>query len=242
VHAAIGASAPAALVITGHVDPLQGAVMSAISAGFSLLPDLDHPKATATKALGMPAHLLAHALCKAAVGATATGRDRGHIAWQQVQKRDPYHRTLTHTLAAAVLVGTLGFLSVLAGAVFTGMVASFGVFLLWPLRKRAIGPVVLAAAAAAVGAVFLLDPWLMALAVGGGYVSHLAADACTAAGVPALWPLAVRTTGANGVVRKKRWWNVRLLGGLVASGSREEKGPAIGVALAVNGVLLLLEL
>jgi membrane-bound metal-dependent hydrolase YbcI (DUF457 family) len=229
-------------MVTGHVDPLQGAVMAAVSAGFALLPDLDHPKATATKALGMPVHLLVHGLCKAAVGATATGRDRGYIAWQRMQKRDPYHRTLTHTLVAAALVGCVGFLSVLAGAVSTGLVASFGVFLLWPLRKGAIGPVVLAAAATAVGAVFLLDPWLMALAVGGGYVSHIAADACTAAGVPALWPLTVRTGGVKGFPGKKRWWNVRLLGGLVASGSREEKGPAIGVALAVNGVLLLLEL
>ena len=50
VHAAIGASAPACLVVTQHVSILQGISMAAVSAGFSLMPDLDHPKACATQA------------------------------------------------------------------------------------------------------------------------------------------------------------------------------------------------
>lgn len=233
VHAAIGASAPAALVLTGHVDPLQGAVMAAVSAGFALLPDIDHPAACATKALSKPVHLLVHGMCRAAVASTATGRDRSSIAWDKVHKRDPYHRTLTHTLLAAAVLAATGFLTALVSPVLSGMLAALGVFLLWPLRRMAIGPVVLGAAAAAVGSVLLLDPWLLALAIGGGYASHIVADGCTAAGVPALWPLAIKG---------KRWWNIRLLGGAVASGSGQEKGPAIGVALAINGLLLLLEL
>ena len=233
VHAAIGASAPVALVVTGHVDPLQGAVMSAISAGFALLPDIDHPNACATKALGPVVHRLVHTLCKVAVKSTATGRDRSGIAWKEARKRDPYHRSLTHTLVVSAAMGAAAFLSVLAGAVPTGFVAAFGVFLLWPLWDKSVGLVVLGAAGAAVGSVLLLNPWLMALAVGGGYLSHVVADGCTAAGVPALWPLAVKG---------RRWWSLRLLGHTVRSGSPEERNPALGVALALNGLLLLLEL
>ena len=43
VHAAIGASAPVGLVVTQHVSILQGLTMAAVSVGFSLMPDLDHP-------------------------------------------------------------------------------------------------------------------------------------------------------------------------------------------------------
>lgn len=233
VHAAIGASAPIALVLTRHVDPFQGIVMAAVSAGFALLPDLDHPDACASKALGKPVHRVVHSLCKAAVQATATGKDRQSIAWKEVRKRDPYHRTLTHTVAASLAVASAAFLAASAGAVPAAMVAALGVFMLWPLRRGAVGPVVMAALVAAVGAAVLLDPWLLALAVGGGYLSHVVADGCTAAGVPAFWPVPIQ---------KKRWWSIRLLGGLVSSGSAGEKGPAIGVALASNGLLLLLQI
>lgn len=233
VHAAIGASAPVGLVVTQHVSILQGAVMGAVSAGFALMPDLDHPSATATKALGKPVHRVVHSLCKAAVKSTATGRDRSYIRFKQARGQDPYHRTLTHTLLASVVMGSFAYVLAYASPMTRGAVAAFGVMMLWPLYRKTIGLVVFGAAVVAAGSVILLNPWLVALAVTVGYASHIVADGCTAAGVPALWPLAIQG---------KRWWNIRLLDGKLASGSAEEKGPAVGVAMASNVLLVLLSL
>lgn len=233
VHAAIGASAPVGLIVTQHVNILQGFTMAAVSAGFALLPDLDHPKATASKALGAPVHKVVHSLCKAVTNGTATRRDRSYIQYQQMKRRDPYHRTLTHTLLASVVTGALAYLLARISPMGAGAIAAFGVLMLWPLYRKTIGLVVLGAVAASMGAVMLLNPWLLGIAVTGGYVSHVVADGCTTAGVPALWPMKIRG---------KRWWNIRLLDGVVASGSFEEKGPAVGVAVASNALLVLLAL
>jgi len=233
VHAAIGASAPAGLVLTQHVSILQGVVMAAVSAGFSLMPDLDHPNACATKALGKPVHKAVHTLCKAVVKSTAMGRDRSYLTFRKARGQDPYHRTLTHTLLVSVAMGALAYVLTMASPIACGTLAALGVFTLWPLYRKTIGLVVLGAAVAAVGSVIYLDPWLMALAVTGGYASHVVADGCTTAGVPAFWPLAIQG---------KRWWNIRLLGGSVSSGSAAEKGPAIGVAMASNALLVLLSM
>ena len=233
VHAAIGASAPVGLVVTQHTTILQGFTMAAVSAGFSLMPDLDHPRATASRALVELVHRVVHGLCRVVVSGTATGRDRSYISYQQMKRRDPYHRTLTHTLLASVAVGTLAYLLASISPTGAGAVAAFGVLMLWPLYRKTVGLVVLGAAAAAVGAATLLSPWLVGIAVTCGYVSHVVADGCTTAGVPALWPLKIQG---------KRWWNIRLLDGVVASGSFQEKGPAVGVAMASNVLLVLLAL
>jgi membrane-bound metal-dependent hydrolase YbcI (DUF457 family) len=233
VHAAIGASAPVGLVATQHVTILQGAVMAAVSAGFSLMPDLDHPKACASQALGKPVHKAVHSLCRTVVKRTALGRDRSYIRYRQIRGQDPYHRTLTHTLLAALVMGAVTYGVTYVSTIGGAAVAALGVFMLWPMYRKTVSLVAVGAAAAAIGSVFLLDPWLMGLAVAGGYASHIVADGCTASGVPALWPLSIQG---------KRWWNIRLLGGMVASGSAEEKGPAIGVALASNALLILLSL
>lgn len=231
VHAAIGASAPVGLVVTQHVSILQGLTMAAVSAGFSLMPDLDHPKACATQALGKPAHKAVHGLCRTVVESTALGRDRSYIRWKKIKGHDPYHRTLTHTLAVALMMGALAYGLAFTGPIATGAVAAFGVLMLWPLYRKTISLVILGAAAVAACSSLYLDPWLIGIAVMAGYLSHIVADGCTAAGVPALWPLRIQG---------KRWWNIRLLNGEVASGSTEEKGPAIGVAIASNVLLILL--
>jgi membrane-bound metal-dependent hydrolase YbcI (DUF457 family) len=83
------------------------------------------------------------------------------------------------------------------------------------------------------GAATILTPWLITLAAAGGYASHLAADACTKAGVPLFWPVAIR---------EKRWWNIRFLGSAVTSGTDQEKAPAVGVAVASNLFLLFMYL
>lgn len=233
VHAAIGASAPIGLVVTQHVNVMQGFTMAAVAAGFSLLPDLDHPRACASKALGVPVHRAVHSLCKIAASGTATGRDRAQIAWKKSRGQDPYHRSLTHTLLISILVGVAVYAAAWMGPVAIGAIAAFGVFLLWPLYRKKIGPLVLAVAATAVAAAILLNPWLLALAAFAGYLSHVIADGCTKGGVPLLWPMEIKG---------KRWWRIRLVGTLVESGSEREKGPAAGVAAASNALLLLLML
>lgn len=236
VHAAIGASAPAGLIFTSHVTVPQGATMAVVSAGFALLPDLDTPRSTASVALGRTVHRSVHKLSSWVLFTTATGRDKSDLAWRQRMQgwcRDPVHRTLTHTLAATFVVGAGAYLAFLLSTTAAAILAALGVFLLWPIKRKAIPLVVVGAAAAAVATILLLTPWLLALAVGGGYLSHVAADACTKSGVPALWPARVKN---------KRWWNIRVLGSLVSSGSSRERGPAVGVSLASNGLLLFLML
>jgi membrane-bound metal-dependent hydrolase YbcI (DUF457 family) len=114
----------------------------------------------------------------------------------------------------------------------SGLVAALGVYLLWPLRKVTKGVVILGAMAAAAGSALTLTPWLITLAVTCGYISHVAADACTKSGVPALWPLPVKG---------KRWWNIRILDSMVTSGSALEKGPAVGVSVFANIALMFLK-
>ena len=206
--------------------------MAAVSAGFALLPDLDNPNACASKALGRVVHNLVHMLCKTAFNASATRRDNGSKDWMLSRMRDPYHRTLTHTLAAVVTVWAIAYGAAYASGIVTGFLAACGVILMWPLHRRSVGLVVAGALAAATGSAMLLDPWLFSLAVGGGYLSHIVADACTTTGVPALWPVQIKG---------KRWWNIRLLDGLVRSGSSWERGPAVGVSLSANALLVILQ-
>jgi len=234
VHAAIGASTPIGLILTQHVSPLQGATMAAVSAGFSLLPDAECEKATADRALGGVFHKPVHRLCAWVYDATATPADARNAQWRLIRKwKDPYHRTLTHTLLAVLTLGMLTYTIAISAPAFMAFIAAFGVFLLWPLHRKVLLGVAVGAAAAAVGAATLLTPWLLTLAVAGGYLTHVVGDACTKGGVPAFWP--VRIQG-------KRWRNIRLLGGLVASGSSREKGPALGISLASNALLVFLML
>lgn len=226
----IGASTPVGLVVMQQASPVQGVAMAAISAGFALLPDLDHPRSCASRALGRITHSFVHGLCRTAFHATALAGDKKSLTYLRSIRRDPYHRTLTHTLVASFAIGAVAYAAGW-GRVSTGAMAGLGVMLLWPLYRRTLGMVVLGAAATAVTASLLLTPWLLALAVGGGCASHVLADACTKQGVPAFWPIKIKG---------RRWWNVRLLGGLVASGSTHESGPAVGVSMAANALLLLL--
>lgn len=233
VHAVIGASTPLGLVVAQNVSIPQGLVMAAVASGFSLLPDLDHPNACASKAFGSFVHKAIHRLCKATVKATATGRDRSYVSWKASVSQDPYHRTLTHTIVASLGIAILAYAVSWAGPIGLGFTAAIGVMTLWPLYRKSIGAVVLGAALGSVAAAFLLTPWLMALAVLAGYSSHVIADGCTKGGVPALWPLEIKG---------HRWRRIRLMGRSISSGSEQEKGPAVGVAAVSNALLLLLML
>lgn len=231
VHAAIGASTPVGLAVAHHVTVPQGLVMAAVSAGYALLPDLDSPTSCASRALGGFVHRFAHRLCKVIVNTTSLPRDKAYARWMQIHHRDPYHRSLTHTAAATGLIALVAYGAAWAHPLAAGFIAALGVLLLWPLRRTAVAVVVFGAMVVSVVTVMLLSPYLLALAVAGGYASHIAADACTKAGVPVLWPV---------TIQGKRWWRIRLLGSTITSGSPREKGPALGVSLASNALLLLL--
>ncbi|WP_374215315.1 metal-dependent hydrolase [Streptomyces sp. NEAU-Y11] len=228
VHVAIGASAPIGLVATQAITIPQGVVMAIVAAGYAVLPDVDTPTSCASRALGPLAHKAVHGLCRSVVDRTALRRDKSRVRWMEIRRRDPYHRSLTHTLAATLLLGCIALGSSWAHPAFAGFLAALGAFLLWPICGR-FGLIVPAAAVAALGAATVLSPWMVTLAVTGGYMSHLLADACTTAGVPLFWPLEIQG---------KRWWYIRLLGASVTSGSPGERGPAVGVALASNVLLL----
>lgn len=237
VHAAIGVSAPAAVTLTGAVSIPQGLIMAAVSAGFALLPDVDSPNSLASQAMGPLAHRVTHRISRAALTSTSTGRDVSNANWRRMNRQDPVHRTLTHTLLVTLAVAGLTYTVGLVG--LGGMVTGLGVFLLWPVYRKkgkvsrgvAMGVCFAGAVGVSYAAGLCMTPWLLALAAGGGYLSHVAADGCTTSGVPALWPM--KFGG-------KRWWNFRLLGGYVKSGQKEERGPALAVALATNGLLLFL--
>lgn len=239
VHAAIGVSVPAGVTLTGAVSIPQGVIMAAVSAGFSLLPDIDSPNSLASQAVGPLAHRAVHRVSRAALTSTSTGRDVSHANWKRINRQDPVHRTLTHTVLVTLALSAFAYLA--DTATLGGLVTGLGVFLLWPVyrkkgkvsRRIAMAVCFLGAVAVSYAAGLYMTPWLMALAVGGGYLSHVIADGCTTSGVPALWP--VKFSG-------KRWWNFRLLGSYVKSGQKEEKGPALAVALAMNGLLLFLTL
>lgn len=100
-HSATGAAGGAMLVLVpGLVNTPVDVVVAIIGcAGFALLPDIDHPKATAAQTFGWPSKLIAKLVEKLSAWiyfSTKTGRD---------QKRQGGHRTLTHTLLFAITMG-----------------------------------------------------------------------------------------------------------------------------------------
>lgn len=231
VHAAIGASIPAGPVLGGSIGVAQGLAMAAISAGFALLPDLDHPDSIASKAFGKRAHKVVRDCCMRSQKLTSTKYDQKYIAWRARKGWDTAHRTLTHTTVVALVLMSLTYAISSVSIVAMSVLAGAGTHALHSLHRTKTAIAVLGAILVSIGAATLLNPWLMALAVGGGYFSHIVADACTTQGVPVFWPLSIKG---------KRWWNVRLLGSRVRSGGKGEEGPALGVALASNGLLMLL--
>lgn len=206
-HAVIGAAAPLSLVTAG-ADLGQLAVLAVLSAGAALGPDIDHPNATATKALGGPVHKVVHSLSTTVRKATSTPADRSAaIQWEGLG-RDADHRALTHTgvsflalSATAYAVAQLPF-----GAAAMAAVAGW---MLGHLTGRASAPVA-SIAAAALTLVCGPPAWMTAVAVGAGWLSHVLADGCTMGGVPLTWPLKRRG---------RRWGHTRILGRMLRSGA-----------------------
>lgn len=201
-------------------------MLSAISAGFALGPDIDHPNSTITRAIGQPVHLAFHGMSTASRNVRATVYDRRRFAEARKRGIDPSHRALTHTL---VFTGVMGCVAYLVGhsSVLTAALAGVSVVICRKLVPGRLQAVTFGAAAAVamLGASVEFSPDAVALAATAGWLSHVIADSCTTAGVPAMWPMKVKG---------RYWWRLRLLGGWLRSGEPKEYGVAFGISVVMN--------
>ena len=183
------ALAPAVGVGTVH----QAVVFAATTAGFTLLPDLDHPSASATRLFGWLTGALSWLLRRlsAAVYALTKGpRD---------EKGPGTHRHLSHTLLFAVALGA----ATSAGCSAGGAWAVLGVLLFGLLLAvGALGDWLLLPYGGAVAWWYFTAPddrvaqladisgWL-GVAVAAGCFVHCLGDSLTESGCPFLFPLPI---------------------------------------------------
>jgi membrane-bound metal-dependent hydrolase YbcI (DUF457 family) len=170
---------------------------ASLVAGYALLPDLDHPQATASRCLGPVTGAISTGLRAASFRLyTATKGPRD-------ERSEGMHRHLTHTAAAAVVAGglcwvTTSLLGMLAVAAWVG----FGLLLAHDRLGRlalaafGVGPLVaiLGAGTDVVTAISTMvdtmSSWLW-IAVIIGCLVHDVGDAITEAGCPILWPVPI---------------------------------------------------
>lgn len=176
-HVATGAAgflaavAPAYALTGNALSPGEVACGTLVAAGAALLPDLDHPKATVSRAMGPFSWFASRAISKLAGG----------------------HRNGTHSLLALALVGGGAAAVATTGSLVGAFLLCFlCVSLVARLFLDGFNDVTSAIVAAVVSAGLLaVTPnfdWLP-IAVAGGYALHLAGDAITKQGVPLAWPL-----------------------------------------------------
>lgn len=209
-HALSGAVAylAAAPLLIPTAPPEVAAVGAVMAAGAALLPDLDHPDATAARAYGPITWVLARAVCAVSGG----------------------HRGATHSLLGIAVAGGLAAAVSYAG----GWPLTVAVWLCVGLAVRALrgrtrrggmASGLVSAAACAVPAWWLVhgSGWVVAAPTGWalavGYAAHIAGDALTEHGVPLGWPHRRRYRLAS--IDTGEWVETRLV------------APALGVALAV---------
>lgn len=218
--------------------PLAIAVGTAVCAGGALFPDLDlsgkvtrnRGGATVARTFGVLSLFAAEVIEKISLGIYTATRMPAD------PKRTNGHRTFTHTLPFAALVGwgttalctAFGRWAVL-GVVFVMVgLALRGLFDGW--AERAGWAVVTLISAALAGFVWANLPPdrgypMLGLAVGVGCVVHLLGDMITRTGVPLLWPVPYG---------RRMWTMVRLPSGLaIRAGSPVE-------TIALRGAFLLI--
>jgi membrane-bound metal-dependent hydrolase YbcI (DUF457 family) len=178
------------------------AIGAAVCAGGALLPDLDmsgkvtkdEGGSTVSRSFGVVSLFIAEVIEKISVGVyTATKLSKD-------PDRHNGHRTLTHTLPFAALMGfgatwlctRYGKWAVLGVLFFTFGLALRGLFDKWAHRAGWV-LVTITSGAAAYGAYIKLPEGrgfpMIGMAVGVGCIVHLLGDIVTRAGVPILWPI-----------------------------------------------------
>ncbi|WP_328998928.1 metal-dependent hydrolase [Kribbella sp. NBC_00709] len=211
---------------------------AAATAGYALLPDLDHPGASASRLLGPVTRLVSGAV--RAFSGVLYNLTKGPRDEESTGK----HRHATHTLVAAVLLGFLaaslgdrGKWAVLGVAV-TGLVLAadaLGDWIVLAVLAAAGWSVVGAAlpgtsAADAVQAgLTQIGGWIGA-AVAVGMFVHCLGDSLTRSGCPWLWPLPIRG---------ETWYELRLPRPFRFSTDSWVERLIVAPVLFVAGVLLL---
>ena len=211
---------------------------AAATAGYALLPDLDHPGASASRLLGPVTRLVSGAV--RAFSGVLYNLTKGPRDEESTGK----HRHATHTVAAAVLLGVLagslgdrGKWAVLAVAV-TGLVLAadaLGDWIILAVLAAAGWSVVgttlpgTGAADAVQAGLTQIGSWI-GVAVAIGMFVHCLGDSLTRSGCPWLWPLPIRG---------ETWYELRLPRPLrFRTGSWVEHGVIVPILL-IAGVLLL---
>lgn len=182
---------------------------AAATAGYALVPDLDHPGASASRLLGPVTELVSAAV------RTFSGLLYNLTKGPRDEDSTGTHRHATHTLAAAIGLGVLaaslgdrGKWAVLAVAV-TGLVLAadaLGDWIIiavlgataWSVTGTAL-PGTSAADAVQAG-LSEIGGWI-GVAVGLGMFVHCLGDSLTRSGCPWLWPLPIRG---------ETWYELRL--------------------------------
>lgn len=172
-HALSGAVTYAALAPLLHATPVQVAVGAVCTAGAALLPDLDHPKASATRALG-----------PVTMG----------VGWV-VRTLSGGHRHGSHSLVGIGVFAAAGWLCSLgdyASMAALWVLASLAVRAFRsrdPIAERVIVAVVTAAGAWWLVSHYDLHAWFLPLSAALGAAAHLLGDAMTEQGIRPLWPV-----------------------------------------------------
>ncbi|MGW5195446.1 metal-dependent hydrolase [Kribbella sp. NPDC004138] len=212
---------------------------AAATAGYALVPDLDHPGASASRLLG-PLTRLVSAAVRAFSGVlyavTKGPRDEDSTG---------KHRHATHTLVAAVLLGMLaaslgdrGKWAVLAVAV-TGLVLAadaLGDWIVFAVLAAAGWTVVGAEALPGTASADALQTGLTQIggwigaAVALGMFVHCLGDSLTRSGCPWLWPLPIRG---------ETWYELRLPKPLRFRTGHWFEHAVIVPVLTIGAVLLL---
>lgn len=165
------------------VTPATAALGTAVAAGAALLPDLDHPHATAARTFGPITKILSKAVTVVSGG----------------------HRRATHSLLGITAITAIAAAATIAGgwpmAVLLALCIGLADRALLPRAKpRKDGKLQwgdvagIVHAAAAVGVAYLivfhggLDLSIVPVAVAIGAAAHVLGDALTESGVPWLWP------------------------------------------------------
>lgn len=176
-HALSGMVAYAGIApLVGHVSTVQLATGIVTTAGAALLPDLDHPQASATHTFGPVTRVL---------------------SWM-IRLLSGGHRHGTHSL-----VGIAAFVALAWAATGSPWATGVVLWLLMALAVRVfrsrdpVGERVVVAITAAGAATWLvlahgLNPWFLPISVGLGAAIHILGDMCTEEGAPLAWPLTLK--------------------------------------------------
>ncbi|WP_431728551.1 metal-dependent hydrolase [Verrucosispora sp. TAA-831] len=183
----------AGVEFAGH--PVPGYVVvsgAVVSAGWALVPDLDHPRSTASISLGPVTGVLSWLTA-------GLSRFVSRVTCSCCDGDADGHRSLTHTALFAVMIGALFGLAgwawgAAAGIPVVAVSAALAARGLLSRRSRRGGYGVLLVAVAVCAVVVEGGPgwWWLGLPVGWGMLCHCLGDSLTLSACPLWWPVRIR--------------------------------------------------